>query len=156
MPGPSFGTQLEQLATEYTRIRTEMRTIQEKVQAVTATVKSDNGMLTVTVGPQGDIVALKVNNREYRKMAPAELANALTTTLARARAAVHEQMRGILTEFVPAGTTFDDVRAGTFDWSSALPAEPFSREELSRFTSRLRRAGNGSGAGGGTGGVGHG
>lgn len=146
MAGPSLGAQLEQLATEYTRIRTEMQTIQEKVRATTATVKSDNGMLTVTVGPQGDIVELKVNNREYRKMAPAELANVLTTTLTRARAAVHEQMRGILTPVMPAGTTFDDVRTGKFDWSSALPAEPFSREALARFTSRLRQTG---GQGGG-------
>ena len=141
---PPLSAQLEQLASEYARIRTEMQEVQEKVRATTATVKSDNGMLTVTVGPQGDITDLKVNNRDYRKMAPAELANVLTATIARARAAVHEQMRGILTPFMPNGASFDDVRSGKFDWNSALPAEPFSREALNRFAARLKAQGGGS------------
>lgn len=131
--------QLQQLVAEYQQAREQMRSIQDKMRSTSATVKSDKGMLTITVGPQGDITELKFNNRDYRTMAPPELAKVVTDTLARAKAAVHEQMREVMTPFMPSGTSFDDLRSGKYDWASILPAEPMSQDALAHFAKRAAR-----------------
>ena len=95
------------------------------MRTATATVKSSKGLVTVTVGPQGEITELTFNTRGYRSMAPAELSTVLTETIAKARAEVAEQMRAAVTPFLPAGLAFDDMRAGKVDWAAMLPERPF-------------------------------
>src|SRR5256885_14605181 len=106
---PAQSGRLDEVLAQYQQARADLQAVQERVRRVTATVKSSKGMVTVTVGPQGDITELTFNTRGYRTMAPAELSTVLTETIAKARAEVAEQMRGAITPFLPAGASFDDL-----------------------------------------------
>ncbi len=135
-PTPRTG-RLAELLEQYQQARTDLQTVQDRVRAATATVKSSKGMVTVTVGPQGDITELTFNTRGYRTMAPAELSTVLTETIAKARAEVAEQMRGAITPFLPAGASFDDLTQGKVDWAAMLPEQPFGTGGAAGLASRI-------------------
>src|SRR5215207_3543125 len=75
---------LEQLAADYARHRAAAVDSAQRVAAVSATVTSPQGLVTVTVGGQGEVRTLSFNSQDFRKMAPAELAHVVLETIDRA------------------------------------------------------------------------
>jgi len=132
-----LAAQFEEMLAEYQKARTSMEEVQERMRSANATVKSDNKMISVSVDAQGEITDLVFHTKAYRTMAPAELAKVLLAAIAKARAAVMEQLRDATAPFLPAGTSFDDIRQGTFDYGSILPEQPFSLDEMSPAVRQL-------------------
>ncbi|MFF0486597.1 YbaB/EbfC family nucleoid-associated protein [Streptomyces sp. NPDC004435] len=66
--------------------RDKMLEAKRELDAATASVTSKDRMVSVTVGPQGQVVSMTFHTRAYQSMAPAELAAALVTVLNEARA----------------------------------------------------------------------
>jgi len=136
---PALSGRLDEVLAQYQQARADLQAVQERVRSVTATVKSSKGLVTVTVGPQGDITELTFNTRGYRSMVPAELSTVLIETIAKARAEVAEQMRAAVTPFLPFDLSFDDMRAGKVDWTAMLPERPFDAGTgLAGLATRLR------------------
>ena len=132
-----LAAQFEEMLAEYQKARTSMEEVQERMRSANATVKSDNKMISVSVDAQGEITDLVFHTKAYRTMAPAELAKVLLAAIAKARAAVMEQLRDATAPFLPAGTSFDDIRQGKFDYGSILPEQPFSLDEMSPAVRQL-------------------
>lgn len=66
--------------------RDKMLAAKRELDAATASVTSKDHMVSVTVGPQGQVVSLTFHTKAYQSMAPAELSAALVTVLNEARA----------------------------------------------------------------------
>ncbi|MFI1995572.1 YbaB/EbfC family nucleoid-associated protein [Actinoplanes sp. NPDC020271] len=109
---------------------------QRRVLAVTGTANSPDGLITVTVGPRGQLIDLRIDPRVYRQPNAGALA---ATILATSRAAVEqaaERTREIVDERMPAVDGF-------------LPPDaekPFGvRGLLRRHDSELKRAAEAAG-----------
>ncbi|MFE2012638.1 YbaB/EbfC family nucleoid-associated protein [Streptomyces sp. NPDC059491] len=72
--------------------RDRMLAAKRELDAATATATSKDHMVSVTVGPQGQVVSMTFHTKAYQSMAPAELAAALVTVLNEARAAMGSQV----------------------------------------------------------------
>ncbi|GAA2920790.1 MULTISPECIES: YbaB/EbfC family nucleoid-associated protein [Streptomycetaceae] len=72
--------------------RDKMLAAKRELDAATASVTSKDHMVSVTVGPQGQVVSMTFHTKAYQSMAPAELAAALVTVLNEARAAMGSQV----------------------------------------------------------------
>ncbi|MFH8579371.1 YbaB/EbfC family nucleoid-associated protein [Streptomyces zaomyceticus] len=66
--------------------RDRMLAAKRELDAATASVTSKDRMVSVTVGPQGQVVSMTFHTKAYQSMAPAELAAALIAVLNEARA----------------------------------------------------------------------
>ncbi|MGA5498079.1 YbaB/EbfC family nucleoid-associated protein [Streptomyces cinereoruber] len=79
--------------------RDKMLEAKRELDAATASVTSKDRMVSVTVGPQGQVVSMTFHTKAYQSMAPAELAAALVTVLNEARARmgseVIERIKGL-------------------------------------------------------------
>lgn len=123
------------LFTEVSKQQAELAAVQERVNAVSATVHANKRLLTVTAGPRGDITKLKFNHDGYRDMSPAELSALVTETIDRARSAAAEKVREAMGPFTgPGGMTFDDLQSGNIDLRNIMPARlPTSPKEILAF-----------------------
>ncbi|MFG3345739.1 YbaB/EbfC family nucleoid-associated protein [Streptomyces sp. NPDC048018] len=72
--------------------RDRMLAAKRELDAATASVTSKDHMVSVTVGPQGQVVSMTFHTKAYQSMAPAELAAALVGVLNEARAAMGSQV----------------------------------------------------------------
>ncbi|HEY5837234.1 YbaB/EbfC family nucleoid-associated protein [Streptomyces sp.] len=83
--------------------RKRMTEARVELEKATASVTSKDRMVTVTVGPQGQVVSMAFHTTAYQDMAPAELAAALTGLLNEARARMGEQVTALLMSFTDVG-----------------------------------------------------
>ncbi|GHJ46933.1 hypothetical protein Cs7R123_42750 [Catellatospora sp. TT07R-123] len=124
---------LEQAAADYARHRAFAIEAHRRMAAVSATMTSPQGLVTATVGAQGELRALTFNSQDYRRMAPAELARTVLDTVARARQSVLQQLLGELPEAPVGGLSVRDLMEGTADLERLLPERldldglPFTR-----------------------------
>lgn len=112
---------LEQLAADYARHRAAAVHAQERMSQVSATMTSPQGLVTVTVGAQGEVQSLLFNSQDYRKMPAAELSHVVLDTISRARASVMQQLAGALPDSTFAGISYADVMNGNVNWDQVLP-----------------------------------
>ncbi|MER8184886.1 YbaB/EbfC family nucleoid-associated protein [Kitasatospora sp. NPDC094015] len=88
----SFSEQIEQametMRAEHARA-TEAR---DELAKATVSVTSKDRLVTVKVGPQGQVVSMTFHTTGYREMAPAQLATLLTDLLNEARAKMGEKV----------------------------------------------------------------
>lgn len=78
------GVHTEATMAHFERLRDGYAELQEKLSAVRATATSDDGFVTVTVGPGGQLLDLELNPRIYRRPDSRRLAETITQTVHRA------------------------------------------------------------------------
>lgn len=132
-----YAHELERLHEEYRRTRAQFVEVGRKLRTLTSTVTSPDGLLTMTVGPQGDLTELKFNNEKYRDMRPKDLASLIQDTLRKAREGLASQIGEVMPASPFANASFDDLLKPDFDWSSLMPENvpattPFSSRSHSR------------------------
>ncbi|RBY86220.1 YbaB/EbfC family DNA-binding protein [Blastococcus sp. TF02A-26] len=64
----------------------------ERARAVQATETSDDGLVSVTVGPRGDLLRLDLDPRIYRRPDSRRLADTITETVHRAARAAQDRV----------------------------------------------------------------
>ncbi|MFE4516333.1 YbaB/EbfC family nucleoid-associated protein [Kitasatospora sp. NPDC056783] len=105
-PDGPFGSMSEELGQAVEAMRAH-RQRAEKAQIElarsSATVTSKDRMVTVEVGPQGQVLALTFHTTGYQEMAPAQLAKSLTDLLNEARARMGDQVVRAMKEFEGVG-----------------------------------------------------
>ncbi|MCX5015107.1 YbaB/EbfC family nucleoid-associated protein [Streptomyces sp. NBC_00555] len=72
--------------------RDRMLAAKRDLDSATASATSKDRMVSVTVGPQGQVVSMTFHTKAYQAMAPAELSAALVTVLNDARATMGAQV----------------------------------------------------------------
>ncbi|MED7955017.1 MULTISPECIES: YbaB/EbfC family nucleoid-associated protein [unclassified Streptomyces] len=93
---------------------------QAELEKLTASVTSKDRLVTVKVGPQGQVLALTFHTTGYRDKAPAELGALLTDLLNEARAKVGEQVAARIREFEGIGDTLRLSMTGGSDLDDLL------------------------------------
>src|SRR5437762_1283878 len=106
---------LADLVAEVARRQAEIEATMEHMRAVCGKATAHKGMLTVTVGSQGEVTEVKFDNRDYKRMEPKELGRIVLDAIREARSEQQLQLKEILGPLCPPGISFDDVMSGTFD-----------------------------------------
>ncbi|MEV4560475.1 YbaB/EbfC family nucleoid-associated protein [Kitasatospora sp. NPDC049285] len=81
----------------------KMAAAKAELDKVTTTVTSKDRLVSVTVGPQGQVTSIKFLNTAYQSMAPAELSAALVTVLNEARGRMGEKVTRRISQFSNVG-----------------------------------------------------
>jgi DNA-binding protein YbaB len=140
MPGiPGLGNMLEDFMADYGQRREQIAEVQAKIKKTRTTASADKRMMTVTVGPQGELKSLKFNNEDYRDLASSDLANMIVKTVNKAREAAMEKMGALLAPTLPPTMDFESIMNGKADLASLLPENPFETLDLARFLERHKK-----------------
>jgi DNA-binding protein YbaB len=102
MDNRALQARAEELKGEYARIRAGLGDLQQKLRQITATVKSEDGFVTATVGPRGQLIKLDLDPRIYRRPDSKQLAATITKTIQRATADAMAQVTEACKPFLPA------------------------------------------------------
>lgn len=121
---------LEQLVQEVNQQTEQLRETHEKVRELSATATSKDGMVTVTVGPRGEVLAIEFDPRVYRKLSPSELSASIVAEIGRATRQVSGQMKELMEPFVP-DLPFEDLFGAETSFESFLP-QPGTPEQGDR------------------------
>ncbi len=78
-------------------------------------------MISVTVGPQGQLRDIRLNPRVYRHLPPSELANAITEQAGRAAADATERRRQLMAPLMPEELPYDEVFGQGVSLDAFLP-----------------------------------
>lgn len=114
-PRPDRATQqaiMKRLLADFQRARTDALRMRDRLATATATATSDDGLVTATVTASGEVSGLKFNGTAYRRMAPAELSQAILGSIKAARSGVTAQFR--------------DVMAAVPDLATLIPEDPMA------------------------------
>jgi DNA-binding protein YbaB len=112
---------LEELMEEYSREVGRLQEMRREVAKVSATASRADGMVSVAVGPRGQVTAITFDPRVYRKLTPSELSKAIMELIAEATADAAEQMKKIMTPFMPEGLGYEEVLGEKGDFTAFLP-----------------------------------
>lgn len=100
---------IDELLAEYRDKRAQLRELQERLASAEATACAADDMVTVTVGPQGQLKNVEFNPRVYRRLSPSELADAVLEAAQRAADEVRDQMRSAMEPLEPSGVEGFDI-----------------------------------------------
>lgn len=116
-----FRLTIESLAKEYNRQAGELRAAYGKLSELTGTAESRDGMVSVTVGPRGQVQDIKLNPRVYRKLSPSQLARAIMDQIGAATEQVADQTKNLMAPFMPEGLPLEEVLGEGASIESFLP-----------------------------------
>ena len=123
---------LEQVLGEYDRLTAGLRDLRGRLREISGTARSDDGGLTVTVGPRGTLTGLVIEPRTYRRSSPSELAEAIVALAEQAVADLNRQMEETMRPFLPAGVSYADAADGEVD-ISVLGEQPLTAETFDEW-----------------------
>jgi DNA-binding protein YbaB len=83
------------------RLRQQAAALHDQARAIQVTEKSEDGLVSATVGVQGDLLRLDIDPRIYRHPDARELADTITDTVHRAAAAAQEKVIELFEPFFP-------------------------------------------------------
>ncbi|GAA1376511.1 YbaB/EbfC family nucleoid-associated protein [Catellatospora chokoriensis] len=113
---PDLMARFDEVYERYTKLRGGLGTLQAKLKDVNATASSPTRLVTVKVGPQGQLIELVIHDDAYRRYPARELSSLILGLTRTAAAEAAEKMQQLLGEFMPAGTgAAEFVRTGDFD-----------------------------------------
>lgn len=84
---------------------------QKKMLSVTGTATSPDGLITVTVGPRGQLVDLEIDPKIYRRPDSALLAQNILKTVRDAVEQVQAETSKLVGELLPKELSADDIAA---------------------------------------------
>src|SRR5689334_7996979 len=91
----------DELMAQFERMRSGMGDLQQQIKAVKATVSSDDGLVTVTVGPRGQVTKVEFDPRIYRRPDSKALSATVTETIRRASEKAMAEVEKLLQPYVP-------------------------------------------------------
>ncbi|MEO3873632.1 YbaB/EbfC family nucleoid-associated protein [Nonomuraea sp. B12E4] len=112
---------LEELVQEVNRQTEQIKEVHKKVQDLSVSTRSKDGMVTVTVGPRGELRRLEFDPRVYRKLTPSELSAAITEQVAKATEQVSAELESLIGPFVPQDLPFESLFGEGVGFDAFLP-----------------------------------
>ncbi|MEU4575201.1 YbaB/EbfC family nucleoid-associated protein [Nonomuraea sp. ATR24] len=111
---------LEQLVQEVNQQTEQLGRMRERARELSATATSKDGLVTVTVGPRGEVRSIEFDPRVYRRLSPSELSAVLVEQIGRATTQVSGEMKELMAPFVP-DLPFEDLFGEGTDLDAFLP-----------------------------------
>lgn len=115
---------LEELMEDYTRQVGRLKEMRRALDQVSATAGRKDGLVTVVVGPRGQVQDIRLDPKVYRRLTPGELSRAIMKLIAEATADVSGQMQKIMEPFMPEGLSYEQVLGDKGDFTAFLPEPP--------------------------------
>ncbi|MEV5493992.1 YbaB/EbfC family nucleoid-associated protein [Nonomuraea fuscirosea] len=116
-----FRATVEELAGQVDQQVRRVREAYQALNAIESTMTSSDGMIQVTVGPQGQVRSIDLNARVYRRLSTAELADTLMRQINRATADVTERRRRLMEPLMPEGLPYEQVFGEDVTLDAFLP-----------------------------------
>lgn len=91
----------EEMQGKLQRLIEEGPKLKERASTLQITEKSKDGLITATVGPNGQLIRLDIDPRIYRRPDARALADAITETIKRAGTKAREEIVGMFTSVLP-------------------------------------------------------
>ncbi|GII24110.1 YbaB/EbfC family nucleoid-associated protein [Planosporangium mesophilum] len=91
-----------QVYDEYTRMRSGLDEMQQRLARLQVSASSDDGTVTAVVGPRGHLVRLELDPKIYREPDAVVLASQITETVHRATAKAADETSALLGAYLPA------------------------------------------------------
>ncbi len=124
-----FRASLGGLADDLSRTLGRLQEMQRDLRQVTATARDKDGLVTVVVGPRGQLQDVRLDSRVYRRLTPSELSQTIMKLVGEATADVSGQLQTIMNPFLPEGVPYEEILGEKGDLTSLLPQAPSVREE---------------------------
>ncbi|MEV0203342.1 YbaB/EbfC family nucleoid-associated protein [Nonomuraea sp. NPDC050691] len=112
---------LRQLVQDVNRQAEQAKELHRKALDVTGSSQSKDGMVTVTVGPQGELRAVEFDPRVYRELSPTELAACVVEQAAIATRQVSDELRTLAGPLIADDIPFEDLFGESVSFESFLP-----------------------------------
>ncbi|MFH8386879.1 YbaB/EbfC family nucleoid-associated protein [Kitasatospora sp. NPDC018058] len=119
-----YDERIDQLMEEYRHHRQAADELQRRLREISATATAPRQTVKVTVGAQGELTAIDFPTGAYRRLAPAELAEAITTAADDARRQALALAGEAIAAHLPQEVSATDFLQGTADLVALLPEEP--------------------------------
>ncbi len=91
----------DELMARFERMRSGAGDLQQRLKAVSASVTSDDGLVTATVGPRGQVLKVDFDPRIYRRPNSKELSATVTDTIRRATEKAMAEVETLCRPFMP-------------------------------------------------------
>lgn len=91
----------EEMEGKLQRLLEEGPKLKERASSLQITEKSKDGLISVTVGPNGQLIRLDIDPRIYRRPDARALADAITETIKRAGTKAREEIVGMFASLIP-------------------------------------------------------
>jgi DNA-binding protein YbaB len=145
---PFYEQQLEELTEQYRAAVTRANELQGMISEISATATAPREVVKVTVGARGEVRAVEFPTSAYKRMAPAELAATLMSTIDEANEKALAAYSDLMRPELPKGMDVVGLLKGTADGSALLPEEPAMLDAVREYVAhgrgpRLNGAGNG-------------
>jgi DNA-binding protein YbaB len=124
-----FRASLEELMDDYSRQVERLQEMRRDLDKVSATATRPDGLVTVVVGPRGQVQDIRLDPRVYRKLDSGELSRAIMQLIGEATADVSAQMKKIMTPFMPEGLSYETALGKDGDFTAFLPQPPSAPDE---------------------------
>jgi DNA-binding protein YbaB len=102
-----FRGTIDELAEEYNRRLKQVQETYSKLDELEVVAQSADGMVTVKVGPGGQVRGVKLDPRVYRKLSPSELSAAIMEQFGRATAQVAARTEKLVSPLMPEGLSYE-------------------------------------------------
>lgn len=132
---------IEDMLTLYQRQRAEASETRRRINEVTGTGSAPRQAVKVTVTAQGELTAVEFPTGAYHRMAPKELAEALMSAFAEARADAMTKVAELIDLRLPPGVRIGDLVEGRVDPGTLLPETPGMPDSVSDYLANGRPAG---------------
>ena len=96
-----FRMSLERIAADYGERMSALRYVQEQVRYVTSCARTEDGMVEVEVGPQGQLLNVRLDPEVYHHMSSARLSECIARLAADAAGDAARQVRELVAGVVP-------------------------------------------------------
>jgi DNA-binding protein YbaB len=94
---------------QYAKMREGVRGLQDDLAAIEVSVQSSDGMVTVVLGPRGNLKSLTFDKRAYQQHPPERLASLILQACQRAESAVASAVQERMSRVLPEGSGLDQV-----------------------------------------------
>ncbi|BCJ64338.1 YbaB/EbfC family nucleoid-associated protein [Polymorphospora rubra] len=117
---------------QYERLRSNLDELRRRLAAVEVTASSDDGRITATVGPRGQLVKLVLDPRVHHTHDAEALAARITGTVQRAARQAGTAVRELVAGYLPAGSGAVDFLDGGDFGALLRRGDAALREEAGR------------------------
>ena len=134
--GADHRAQVEEMLAGYRRSREQLGAVHRTLANLRASATSEDGLVTVTVGAQGQLHELVIVDSAYRKLRPHELAATIVALSEAATAHVSRAAGEALAPVLPADTDPEALLRGTADLTPAelKPEAPDAEDSFEDVT----------------------
>lgn len=129
---------MEQLLGEYDSVRANLARLRSRLAEVEGSARSADGIIEMTVGPQGTLRALRIDPRACRRLSPTELADEIVRLSGEAAADARRQLADAMAPFLPPGVAYEQVADGTVDPADWAPRQPLTPATFDHWLSQFQ------------------